>query len=323
MLESLINSPKTEGMTSQLLSSPARSGRARHLASTALAPVVWGTTYVVTTEWLPRGHPLFDSLVRALPAGLLGLALARTLPRGVWWTRAAVLGVLNIGLFFPLLFVAAERLPGGVAAILGATQPLIVVVLAIPVLRERPPVWRVAWAVAGVAGVAMVVLRPEAAAFDLVGVLAALGSAVSMAVGVILTKRWGRPDDVSPTAFASWLLTSGGLFLLPVTLVVEGVPSSVDGPAVLGYLWLGLVGGLLAYVVWFRGLATLPVTSVALLSPLSPVVAALLGALVLHQTLGSVQLVGFALALVAVTAGQWTPRTRSPLGDAPVEKAER
>ncbi|WP_197319876.1 EamA family transporter [Saccharomonospora sp. NB11] len=298
-------------MTSQLLPPPARPGQVGRLAITAIAPVVWGTTYVVTTELLPPNHPLFASLVRALPAGLLGLALARTLPCGVWWVRAAILGVLNIGLFFPLLFVAAERLPGGVAATLSATQPVIVVGLAVLLLRERPSAWRIGWAVAGVVGVAMVVLRPNAAAFDLVGALAALGSAVSMALGVVLTTRWGRPDGVSATAFASWLLTAGGLVLLPVTLVVEGAPPSVDGPAVLGFLWLGLVGGLLAYMLWFRGLATLPVTSIALLSPLSPVVAALLGVLVLHQTLGSVQLVGFALALVSVTAGQWTPPARS------------
>ncbi|MGW9479496.1 EamA family transporter [Saccharomonospora azurea] len=302
--------------------SNAATARAGRLLATALAPAVWGTTYVVTTELLPAGHPLFAALLRALPAGLLGIALTRALPRGVWRARVAVLGVLNIGLFFPLLFVAAERLPGGVAATLAATQPVVVVGLAVLLLRERPSAWRCTWAIAGVLGVALVVLRPASAAFDLVGVLAALGSAVSMAFGVILTKRWGRPDGVGPTAFASWLLTSGGLFLLPLTLLVEGTPPTVDGPAVLGYLWLGLIGGLLAYVLWFRGLATLPVTSVALLSPLSPTVAALLGVLVLGQTLGPIQLAGFALSLVAVTAGQWTPRPRSVPNRNPKERID-
>lgn len=305
-----------------VLSPPqALTGHAGRAAVTALAPAVWGTTYVVTTELLPPGHPLFASLLRALPAGLIALALTRTLPRGVWWGRAAILGVLNMGLFFPLLFVAAERLPGGIAATLSASQPVIVVVLAVLLLRERPSAWRTAWAVAGVAGVGLVVLRPDSAAFDLVGVLAALGSAASMALGVTLTKRWGRPKDVGPTAYASWLLTAGGLFLLPVTLVFEGAPPAVDGPAVLGYLWLGLVGGLLAYVLWFRGISELPVTSVALLGPLSPIVAALLGVLVLGQTLGPIQLVGFALTIVAVTAGQWSPRTRrTPIQETPKER---
>lgn len=276
-------------------------------AVTALAPIVWGTTYVVTTELLPQGHPLFAGLLRALPAGLIALAITRTLPRGTWWWKAAVLGVANIGLFFPLLFLAAERLPGGIAATLGAIQPLIVAGLAVMVLAERPSAWRFGWGAAGVVGVGLVVIGPGAA-FDIPGVLAGLAGAGSMALGVTLTKRWGRPAAVSPTAFAGWQLTAGGLFLVPVTFLFEGPPPPIGAPAVLGYLWLGLVGGLVAYVLWFRGIGTLPVSSVAVLALLSPMVAAFLGALLLSQTLGAIQLAGFALSLAAIVAGQLSPR---------------
>ncbi|MGK8509415.1 EamA family transporter [Nocardia asiatica] len=278
---------------------------------TALAPASWGTTYVVTTELLPPGHPLFAGLLRALPAGLIALALTRTLPRGAWWGKAAMLGVLNIGLPFPLLFLAAERLPGGVAATLAAAQPLVVAVLAVVILYESPSAWRLAWGTIGVVGVGLVVIGPKAA-FDLAGIMAGLGAAASMALGLTLTKRWGRPAEAKPTAFAGWQLTAGGLFLLPVTFLAEGAPAAIDPPAVLGYLWLGLIGGLLAYVVWFRGIGTLPVTSVAVLVLLSPLVAAVLGAVLLGQTLGPIQLVGFALALAAIVAGQLPAPTRRP-----------
>jgi len=269
----------------------------------AFAPIVWGSTYVVTTELLPAGHPLFAGLLRSLPAGLIALAITRTLPGGSWWARAAALGVLNIGLFFPFLFIAAERLPGGVAATLGAAQPLVVALLAVGVLKESPSAWRFAWGVVGLLGVGLVVLGP-AAGFDVIGVLAGLGGAATMALGVTLTKKWGRPEGTSPTAFASWQLTAGGLFLVPVTFLLEGAPPAVDLPAVIGYLWLGGVGGLLAYVLWFRAITTLPVTSVSMLGLLSPMVAALLGVVVLGQTLDPAQLTGFALALVAIVAGQ-------------------
>jgi probable blue pigment (indigoidine) exporter len=289
-------------MTSQLVRETRHVDLPR-VALTAFAPAVWGTTYVVTTEFLPAGHPLFAGLLRALPAGLVALALTRKLPRGAWWGKAAVLGVLNIGLFLPLLFIAAQRLPGGVAATLAAAQPLVVAVLSVAVLRERLSGWRLAWGIVGMAGVGLVVIGP-AASFDGAGVAAGLGGAVTMALGVTLTKRWGRPAGVGPTAFAGWQLTAGGLFLLPLTAVFEGAPPSIDGDAVLGYVWLGLVGGLLAYALWFRGVTTLPVASVAVLALLSPLVAAVLGAVVLHQTLGPVQLAGFALALAALVAGQ-------------------
>ncbi|MER8153556.1 EamA family transporter [Streptomyces sp. NPDC094472] len=287
-----------------------RHGNLPRTALTALAPSVWGTTYVVTTELLPEGHPLFAGLLRALPAGLVALALTRTLPRGAWWGKAAALGVLNIGLFLPLLFIAAQRLPGGVAATLAASQPLVVAVLAVTVLHERLSARRLVWAVAGVVGVGLVVIGPNAA-LDTVGIVAGLAGAATMALGVTLTKRWGRPADVGPTAFAGWQLTAGGLFLLPLAFLGEGSPPAIDPAAALGYLWLGLVGGLITYALWFQGITTLPVSAVAVLALLSPLVAAVLGAVLLGQTLGPVQLVGFALSLAAIVAGQLPPRTRS------------
>jgi probable blue pigment (indigoidine) exporter len=310
-------------MTIQTFQRTGRGGGARgsggtsrpanlpRIALTALAPAVWGTTYIVTTEFLPDGHPLFAGLLRALPAGLIALAFTRTLPRGAWWGKAAALGVLNIGLFLPLLFTAAERLPGGVAATLGAAQPLVVAFLAVAVLGERLSAWRLLWGAAGVAGVGLVVIGPNAA-LDGVGIAAGLAGAATMALGVTLTRRWGRPAGVSPIAFAGWQLTAGGLFLLPVTFLVEGAPPEIGPKAALGYLWLGLVGGLITYVLWFQGITTLPVTSAALLGLLSPLVAAVLGAAVLDQTLGLVQLLGFALSLAALVAGQLPAPTRSP-----------
>ncbi|MGW1739104.1 EamA family transporter [Nocardia sp. NPDC001965] len=278
---------------------------------TAFAPVAWGTTYIVTTELLPAGYPLFAGLLRALPAGLIALVITRTLPRGAWWGKAAILGVLNIGLFFPLLFIAAERLPGGVAGTLAAAQPLVVAVLAVAVLHERPSAWRMAWGAIGLAGVGLVILGP-AAGLDAAGVAAGLGGAASMALGLTLTKRWGRPAGVTPTAFAGWQLTAGGVFLLPLTIFAEGAPPSIDLPAALGYLWLGLFGGLVAYVLWFRGVTTLPVNSVAILTLFSPLVAAALGAVLLGQTLGAVQLMGFGLSLAAIVAGQLPAPVRRP-----------
>ncbi|QKW30334.1 EamA family transporter [Streptomyces seoulensis] len=284
------------------------ASRAATVALTALAPASWGTTYAVTTQLLPPGHPLFASLTRSLPAGLVALAITRVLPRGQWWWKAAVLGALNIGAFFPLLFLAAERLPGGVAATLGAAQPLLVAALAVAVLHDRPTLWRLAWGVLGMAGVALVVLGPGAR-LDVTGVLAGLGGTATMAAGVVLTKRWGRPEGVGPMALAGWQLTAGGLLLLPFTLTVEGVPHRIDGAAAGGYLWLGSMGGLIAYTVWFRGIGKLPVGASAPLVLLSPLVAAVVG-VALGESLSLTQTLGFVLALAALLAAQLTPPAR-------------
>ncbi|GAB2876173.1 EamA family transporter [Streptomyces deserti] len=279
--------------------------RAATVALTALAPASWGTTYVVTTELLPPGHPLFAGLMRALPAGLLALAITRVLPRGDWWWKAAVLGALNIGALFPLLFLAAERLPGGVAATLSATQPLLVAGLAIAVLHDRPTAWRWTWGVIGVVGVGLVVLGPQAR-LDAAGVLAGLGGTAAMAGGVVLTKRWGRPAEAGPMTLAGWQLTAGGLLLLPVTLAIEGAPERIDAGAVGGYLWLGSMGGLIAYTLWFRGIGKLPVGASAPLVLLSPLVATVIG-IALGESLSLPQIFGFVLALAALLAAQLDP----------------
>ena len=269
--------------------------------ATAVAPAVWGSTYLVTTTLLPEGRPLLAGALRALPAGLLLLAVTRTLPSGSWWWRSAVLGTLNIGAFFALLFVSAYRLPGGVAAVLGAVGPLLVLALSPRLLGERAAPRAVVSAIVAAGGVSLTVLTADAG-LDPWGVAAGLAGAASMALGLVLTRRWGRPAPAL-TATA-WQLTAGGLVLLPLALLVEGPPPALPAGALAGYAYLALVGTALAYTLWFRGLERLPAASVSLLGQLSPVVAAALGWSVLHQSLTPVQLLGMAVAVGGVVAGQ-------------------
>ena len=285
-----------------------RRSRIAWIALTSLAPAVWGTTYIVTTHALPPGHPVFAALMRTLPTGTVALLAARQLPRGTWWWKSIVLGALNMACFFPLLFVAAQRLPGGVAATLGAAQPIIIAGLAVTVLGERLSAWSLMWGVAGVVGIALVVLGPQAQ-LNTLGVAAGLGGAASMGLGVVLTKRWGRPDGVSALALAGWQLTGAGLLLIVPALIIDGLPTGIDTAAVAGYAWLGLVGGLAAYVLWFEGIRRLPVTPTALLGLLSPLTAALLGHVVADEVLTPFQFLGFALALTAMSAGQLAPHS--------------
>ncbi|WP_227287699.1 EamA family transporter [Boseongicola sp. H5] len=275
--------------------------RSLNVLLTALAPTIWGSTYIVTTELLPDGYPITAAMLRALPAGLVLLLLVRSLPKGRWILRAFILGALNFSVFWWLLFVSAYRLPGGVAATIGAVQPLIVLVLARHLMGE--PITRAGLiaGMVGVVGVGLLVVTPKAA-LDLIGILAALGGAISMALGTVLTKRWQPP--VSPLTFTAWQLTAGGLLLLPTALLFEPPLPSLSIANITGFIYLGLVGGAITYILWFRGIALLGPSAVSPLGRLSPVAAVLIGWVLLKQTLTPLQLVGMMLALASAWLGQ-------------------
>lgn len=277
------------------------STRGADLLLTALAPAVWGSTYIVTTEMLAGWHPLVVALLRALPAGLLLLLLVRRLPQGIWWGRSALLGALNFSVFWVLLFVSAYRLPGGVAATVGAIQPLIVVLLSRAVLGTPIRALAVLAALGGIVGVAMLVLAPGAA-LDPLGVAAGLGGAVSMAFGTVLTRRWQPP--VPALTFTAWQLAAGGVLLLPVVLWLRPPIPDVTALSLLGLAWLGLVGAALTYILWFRGIARLGPTAAAPLALLSPVAAVLLGWWGLGETLSPVQLAGMLVVIGSIVASQ-------------------
>lgn len=285
--------------------------RTTDILFTSLAPAVWGSTYLVTTEALPAGHPVTLATLRALPAGLLLLALTRCLPPRAWLGRAFLLGGFNFALFWVLLFVAAYRLPGGVAATLGSLQAMMVILMARGWLGTPIRAGAVAAAATGVLGVALLLIDPDSA-LDPLGITAGLGGAASMAAGTVLSRKWQPP--VSSLSFTAWQLTAGGLILLPLALLLEPPPPPLSASNLAGLAWLGLVGAAATYAIWFRGVARLEPGAVSMLGMMSPVTAVILGWVWLGQSLSAVQAVGAAIVLGSVWAGQLCNRGRSGAG---------
>jgi probable blue pigment (indigoidine) exporter len=271
------------------------------LALTALAPALWGATYVVTSQLLPHGHPIAVAMLRALPAGLILLAATRRLPTGVWWGRVIVLGALNFSLFWVLLVVGATRLPGGLAATIGAVQPLMVMTFAARLAGTSPPKAGLVAGAVGIAGVALLTITPGAQ-LDAIGVAAMLAGAVSMALGTALTRHWRPP--VSSLTFTAWQLTAGGLLLLPLALLMEPPLPIPDGPALAGYAFMTLINAALTYWLWFRGIARVGASAAALLGFMSPLSAILIGVVVMHERFTPWQALGTAIVLLSAWAGQ-------------------
>ncbi|MCL6323639.1 EamA family transporter [Pectobacterium polaris] len=275
----------------------------RDVILTALAPAIWGSTYIVTSEILPPDRPFTAALIRVLPAGLLLLLFTRRFPARRDWWRVLVLSALNIGVFQALLFVAAYRLPGGLAAVLGAIQPLLVMVLVWAVDHRAPRLATLWSAIIGVAGMAILLLSPQTT-FEPVGVAAALLGAVCMATGIWLTRRWQLDLPVLP--LTGWQLFLGGLMLAPVAWIADAPLPALTLPQWAAYSYLCLAGAVLAYGLWFRGISRLPTVAVASLGLLSPLTAVVLGWALLSQSITGMAFLGLAIVLASVFAVQWT-----------------
>lgn len=269
-----------------------------NLLITALTPVIWATTYYVTTEFLPPDRPILAGFLRAFPAGLILMAWFRVLPRGQWWWKATVLGVVNIGAFFGFLFWTAYLLPGGVAAVVTNTSPLWVIGLAPLILGTRLKGVHLLTALIAIVGVAALVLGPGVELNPL-GVSTGLAGSLLMALGIVLAKKFGRPEGVPGLAVTGWQLTLGGLFLLPF-LAIEGLPDELTAMNIGGYAYLCLIGGVLAYGIWFRGIALLDPVQVAMLGILSPLTATVIGVVFNGERLSMIQWAGGAAIVVAL-----------------------
>jgi probable blue pigment (indigoidine) exporter len=232
---------------------------AKWLAVTAVAPVAWGANYVVTRQLLPVDAPLWGSAIRALPAGLVLLAVARgALPRGAWWWRSAVLGTLNVGAFFLLVYLAAQLLPSSVAASVMALAPLVMAGFAWLWVAEKPSGQVLAGAVAGIVGVLLLV-GGATGSIDPAGVAASVAALLLSSAGAVLAKRWA--DGTPVVALTAWQLVFGGLALVGVAVAVEGAPPAVDAAGAAGFAYTALVATALANLCWFVGLTRLRATT--------------------------------------------------------------
>lgn len=272
--------------------------------ATALAPITWGSTYLVTTEFLPPNLPLSAAVIRTLPAGVLLVLLTRNFQPTVPWGRLLTLAIVNIGAFQALLFVAAYRMPGGLAAVVGALQPVIVLALAWSVDRDRPRPVAIGAALIGLAGMALLFVSPETH-FDPIGIGAAFTGTASMAAGTFLARRWQNGMPV--LAFTGWQLGLGGLVLLPLALWMDPALPPLSVRQGMGYGYLGIVGTLFAYAVWFRGISRLSPVAVSALGLLSPITAIALGWCFLGQSLRGREISGIFVILLSIAALQFRP----------------
>jgi drug/metabolite transporter (DMT)-like permease len=266
--------------------------------------VLWGSTYLgieMAGETIP---PLFAVAWRFLVAGALmagwvawrrGVSVLRVTRKQ--FASAALIGVLLPGAN-ALLFVAERDVPIGLASLVIASVPLLVVALRFAG-GDRPTRGSLIGVAIGFVGIAVLV-RPGGGA-SAAGLALVVGSAVAWAVGSYLSGRLPMPRD----AFAATALEmlAGGLVLLPIGLLATDFePSEWSAPSIFAWWYLVVFGSLLGYTAYVWLLHHAPIAKVATYAYVNPVVAITLGVIVLDESLSWRIVLGAAIVLAAVAA---------------------
>jgi drug/metabolite transporter (DMT)-like permease len=267
--------------------------------------IVWGSTYLgiaLAGETIP---PILAAGLRFLFAGVIMggfIALRRgrapfLVPRDELGS-AALVGVLLLGAN-SLLFVAERRVPIGLASLLIASVPLWIVLMR-TVTGDRPSRVALVGVATGFAGIAVLVRPGGAASFG--GILLVLGSAFIWATGSFLSSKLPLPQD--PFVATTLEMLAGGALLLPIGLAFPGAeslaPSTWSWRSLVGLVYLVLIGSLVGYTAYVWLLGNLPISTVATYAYVNPVVAILLGVIVLDEGVTWQILVGAAVVLVSV-----------------------
>jgi drug/metabolite transporter (DMT)-like permease len=293
--------------------------------------VLWGGTFFFAEVALEEVRPLTLVFARV---GLAALALllavwatGQRIPRSAaLWAAFFAMGALNNLIPFSLIFWGQTRITGGLAAILNATTPLFTVVLAHFLTRdEKTTPQRLGGVLFGLLGV-IVMIGPAVLrdlGLQLLAQVAVLGAALSYALAGIFGRRF---RDVPPLVSAAGQVTATTVLMLPVVLLLEGawsvpMPGLSAWGAVLG---LALLSTALAYLIYFRILASAGATNLLLVTFLIPVSAFVLGAGLLGERLEPQHFAGMALIGLGLAAIDGRPlrllrrrAERPPLGPAP------
>ena len=279
-----------------------------------LVCLIWGSTWLAIKFGLEGVPPFLGAGLRFLLAAAILWALVffsgvspRLSPRGR--RSALIAGVLGFAVCYSLVYWAETRVASGLVAVLCAVAPLITALLTAFVARTETLTRRKAAGIAiGIAGVAVLFWpRKGVASADGLGLLAAFVSSVGAAGNLVAQSLWSKGDDAR--ALNAWSMTLGAALILGLSFAFERGAVVVWSPANIGaILYLGIVGTVVAFLSYYTLIRALPATQVSLITLIFPVVAILLGWIVLHERLTANA--GFGIALIMGGVGLALARKR-------------
>ena len=299
---------------------PARASR-RHVLLLVLAMASWGCGTVLSKQVLDRGVAPLTLLAIELTASslllsLAALALRIRLSRSATLAKLALLGVLNPGVAYALGLLGLVTISASMSVLLWATEPVLIMLLAVLLLRERIAAATLVAVAMALSGVLMVVYRPGASG-DAVGISLTVGAVCACAFYTVLT-RWLVLDDSSLGVVLTQQIAAL-LFAVALVAATTAAGESTVGLPTDATTWgLGAASGSLYYGLAFwlfvGGLRGVPASIAASMYPLIPVFG-LIAAFTVGDRLAGQQWLGAALVVLATAAAATLHLIREPPGD--------
>ncbi|HEY0614773.1 MAG TPA: DMT family transporter [Candidatus Elarobacter sp.] len=274
-------------------------------AMLVLLSVVWGGAFFFYKVLDDAGLPPFTIVLGRVAGGALALLpvvflSGRHMPRSARvWRSLFVLGAFNNVLPFALIIFGEKQIDSGLASVFNATTPIFTALIAHAATRdEKLTPGRIAGIVLGLAGVVLLMGPAALRGFSVTSIaqLACVGAAIVYGFGAVYARRFSALG-VDPLVLSAGQLCASALLALPLSLALEHPWTALHGIAPATWLaWLGLAlpSTALAFVLYFRILATAGATNAASVTFLVPVSAVLLGTLVLHEHLSPTTFAGMA-----------------------------
>jgi drug/metabolite transporter (DMT)-like permease len=273
--------------------------------------VLWGSGFLLIKIALEGMSPIQIVLGRLVAAAvvMLGVVAYRkeALPRQLTpWAHLTVMAIVsNIAPYF--LFAWGEQhISSGLAGVLNATTPLFTLLLAISTHTERLTVPRVIGLALGFLGVVVLAApwHDGGVGSSLLGVGAALLASASYAASYVYARRFLTVRQLSPLVLSTGQMVAGAVLLGALAPGVALQPMTLTTSVVVSVLVLGVVGTGIAYVLNYRLIADEGATAASTVTYLLPIVAVLLGLVVLAEPVGWNLAVGTLVVLVGVALSE-------------------
>jgi drug/metabolite transporter (DMT)-like permease len=278
--------------------------RAQRALMIACLVLIWGLSWPIYKMALHDTPPMLFAGLRCLLGGLLLILLALPKYKIIRWKQAwhiyVISALLNAFLFFALQTVGLQYMPSGLFSVIVYLQPVLVGVLAWLWLGERMTVLKIVGLLLGFVGVACISTESLSGQISWVGILFALGSGASWALGTVYAKKVaGAVDGVWLAAIQ---FTIGGLFMTGYGSLVERWANIGWGhlPYLMGLLYGAVFGVAVAWLLYFTLVRSGEASRVASFTFIVPLVAVLTGTVFLHEPFTLNLLAGIVLIVVSI-----------------------